>query len=793
MSVSSQTSLQAESEARLRFEMVLADVCSQFVNVAASDVDSKIENAQRVICESLGIDHSSVWQVAEENSDLPVMTHVYRDPNLKPLPIHPSVKEYFPWSSSKILNNETVCVPNTATLPPEAATDRKSWEEYGIHSSLIIPLTVGGGPLVGVLAFDSKEERDWLEPLQRRLQILAHVFAQALDRKHAERKLRESEGRQKRHEEKLREYERAIENAEEMIAVVDREYRYLIANRQFLKLRNKTREQVVGRFAHEVLQEGVFEAEVKPRLDECFKGKIVRYEMKYTYPELGERDVLVSYFPIEGAIGIDRAVCILQDITERKRAEQEFSKANERLRLALEAGSAGGWDFDLRTGKNVWFGKAHAQLGMTHDETLGSVAEFWARVHEDDRARLEHALQISNEKHDEFAEDFRVVWRDGTTHWLRSRGRHYYSGNGEPERMLGICIDITESKRAEEALKESETRFRLVADTAPVMIWMSGLDKKPSYFSQLWLDFTGFSETDLQNRFAEIVHPDDYQQCNEVYCQGFDQRQPFRKECRLRRHDGQYRWMLDIGVPRFHKDGSFAGYIGSCIDVTDRKLAEDALTNMSRKLVEAQEQERARIGRELHDDINQRLAMLALGLEQLQANPSEVQSHLQELRKQTTELSNDVQALSHDLHSSQLEYLGVVAGMKSWCKEFGERQGMQIDCRHDVRSTLPQEIGLCLFRVLQEALHNAAKHSGVKRIEVQLHEEASEIHLIVRDLGKGFDIEAARQGRGLGLTSMRERVRLVNGTITIDSKPMGGTTIHVRVPLEADQAQRAAG
>ena len=132
--------------------------------------------------------------------------------------------------------------------------------------------------------------------------------------------------------------------------------------------------------------------------------------------------------------------------------------------------------------------------------------------------------------------------------------------------------------------------------------------------------------------------------------------------------------------------------------------------------------------------------------------------------------------------------------MKNWCKEFGRRQGMQIDCTQAVRSTLPQEIGLCLFRVLQEALHNAAKHSGVKRIEVQLHEESGEIHLTIRDLGKGFDVETAKKGRGLGLTSMQERIRLVNGKMAIESKPMGGTTIHVRVPFGSEKfSERAVG
>lgn len=186
--------------------------------------------------------------------------------------------------------------------------------------------------------------------------------------------------------------------------------------------------------------------------------------------------------------------------------------------------------------------------------------------------------------------------------------------------------------------------------------------------------------------------------------------------------------------------------------------------------------------------------MLVVELDQLQDNPFEVQSRVQELRNRTAQLSHDVQAMSHDLHSSKLEYLGVVAGIRSWCKEFGERQKVEIDFNSDAPSSLPFEIGLSLFRVLQEALHNAIKYSGVRRIEVQLREGSGEIHLVVSDLGKGFDLEEALHGKGLGLTSMRERVRLVNGTITIESKPMGGTTIHARVPLHSVQgSQRAAG
>jgi len=221
--------------------------------------------------------------------------------------------------------------------------------------------------------------------------------------------------------------------------------------------------------------------------------------------------------------------------------------------------------------------------------------------------------------------------------------------------------------------------------------------------------------------------------------------------------------------------------------VEDRKVVGERLASLSRGLIRAQEQERARIGRELHDDINQRLAILAIGLEQLQDDPSKARTSMQGIRNQVMEISSDVQALSHELHSSKLEYLGVVVAMKSWCREFAEKQTMEIDFNSDVQTVLPLDIGLSLYRVLQEALHNVVKHSGVKSVEVQLREDAGEIHLIVSDLGRGFDVEAAMEGRGLGLTSMRERMGLVSGNLTVKSKPTGGVTIHARVPLEPEQ------
>jgi PAS domain S-box-containing protein len=309
--------------------------------------------------------------------------------------------------------------------------------------------------------------------------------------------------------------------------------------------------------------------------------------------------------------------------------------------------------------------------------------------------------------------------------------------------------------------------------------------------SERWCADYGVEATQILGRSHYEVFPEVPERWKEMHRRTL-RGETFRSDEDRWEHEGRTTWLRWEILPWKTQTGIVGGILIFAEDITHRKQMEEALSVMSRKLIAAQEQERARIGRELHDDINQRLAMLAVELEQLQQNPSEVHTRLQEVRQQATELSNDVQALSHELHSSKLEYLGVVAGIKSWCNEFTERQKIEIEFTSDVSSTLPSDIGLCLFRVLQEATHNAVKYSGVKRVQVQLLEDSGEIHLMIVDSGKGFDVEAASRGKGLGLTSMRERVRLVNGTITIESMPMGGTTIHVRVPLASEyQAERA--
>jgi PAS domain S-box-containing protein len=344
---------------------------------------------------------------------------------------------------------------------------------------------------------------------------------------------------------RLQKFEQAVDGLEEMIAVVDREYRYRIANNKFLQMRKMTKEQVVGRFAYQVLNERVFDTVIKPKLDECFKGKVIRYEMKYVYPDLGERDILVSYFPVEGVHGVDRVVSIIQDITGRKRVEE-------------------------------------------------------------------------------------------------------------------------------------------------------------------------------------------------------------------------------------------------------------ALRGMHRKLIEAHEEERTWIARELHDDISQRLAFLSMALsalrQRLPASAVELVRDMEKVRKQAINLGRDIQALSHRFHSPRLELLGLTKATTALCSELSERQGVKIDFKaENVARKLPNEVALCLFRVLQEALQNAIKHSGSRHFQVWLQGRPDEIELTVQDSGRGFEPDEATNGPGLGLTSMRERMGLVNGQLSIDSKLKRGTTIRALAPIDSQKNSATAG
>lgn len=225
-----------------------------------------------------------------------------------------------------------------------------------------------------------------------------------------------------------------------------------------------------------------------------------------------------------------------------------------------------------------------------------------------------------------------------------------------------------------------------------------------------------------------------------------------------------------------------------------RAESEEALCSINRKLLDAAERESGRIARELDYDVGPRLSILAVELAQIQeelpVSASEVRDRAAGLQGRALELSADVHALSHRLHCSKNEYLGIARAMRGFCREFAHRHEVNVNFSgEDLATQVPPEISVCLFRVLQEALQNAVEHSGVRSFEVELFGTSEVVHLAVHDLGTGFDPKQAISSQGLGLTSMQERMKLVNGNFSIDSEPGGGTTIHAWVPLRNDHAE----
>jgi len=484
-------------------------------------------------------------------------------------------------------------------------------------------------------------------------------------------------------------------------------------------------------------------------------------------------------------------LAMVEDITDKKTSLDREHELLETLDLVTKQMTAGvtRCSSDLQY---LWANQAYADwIQRPLSEVIGHpiVEILGAQAFEALRPYFRRVLD-GDDVHYERETPFQGIGK----RWTSVTYRPTLDLNGIVTGWVAVVLDVTARKRAEEALRESEEKFRSVFRDAGVGMVIVSLEGRFLGANTEFCGYLGYTEEELREKTVEsITLADDWPALSKKLQELLAGRSSFRwfdKRC-LHKSGRIVHTQSSASLIR-SSDGAPQYFVGEVLDVTSRIEAESALSEMTRKLIAAQELERARIGRELHDDINQRLALLAMELEQLQENPSEIDSRAQELRRQTIEISDDVQALSHDLHSSKLEYLGVAAGIRSWCKEFAERQKMDIDFKSTLRNVPPIEVGRTLLRVLQEALHNASKHSGAKRADVRLREQSGEIHMIISDSGKGFELDPALRGKGLGLTSMQERVRLLRGTILIKSKPLGGTTIHVRVPTESEPALRRA-
>jgi PAS domain S-box-containing protein len=494
----------------------------------------------------------------------------------------------------------------------------------------------------------------------------------------------------------------------------------------------------------------------------------------------------------------DTNLVTLIDLTERKRQEAILRESEERLRVAAEVGRMYAWEWDPATDSVLRSAECADILGFGNAAGGGIAKDYLSLVHPDDRSELWSLVDALTPENPVYRTQYRRFRPDGALLWLEESGRAIFDGDGRMVRLVGMTADISERKRAEAALKESEDRYRDLVEHSQDLMCTHNLKGRLLSVNPAVARALGYEIWELlRMSIPDLLAPRERPLFDAFMAQ-------------IRRDGvsaGSMRVMTRAGEERiweYHntlriEDVPEPIVRGMARDVSDRKRAEKALhhsntelaeaqLSVSRRLIEAQEQERTRIARDLHDDFGQRLALLTIELELLQQYspdlPAEVRCRIGDLRKQTSKIATDIQSLSHRLHSSKLEYVGLAAALRGFCQEFGEQQKVGIDfTTRDLPTLLLPDISLGLFRVLQEALHNAAKHSGVRHFEVRLWGTSDEIHLTVSDFGTGFDPEVAKKSRGLGLISMEERLKLLDGTFSIESQPKGGTRVHACVPL----------
>jgi two-component system, LuxR family, sensor kinase FixL len=353
-----------------------------------------------------------------------------------------------------------------------------------------------------------------------------------------------------------------------------------------------------------------------------------------------------------------------------------------------------------------------------------------------------------------------------------------------------LSRDVLRAAQLGRELGESERRLSLATEAANLGIWIHDLPRDEIWASAKWrelLGFTKFERLDLEC-FLQRLHRDDRERIREAFTQATQHTGHYEEEYRVMLPNGQIRWIASRGNVEF-SEGQAVLRRGASLDITRRKEAEEAAQSLSGRLIDAQETERKRLARELHDDLSQNLAFLAVELDIFGQKPpvasNDVSKRMQELSTQVRNMSSSVHRLSHELHPAKLEQLGLMAAVRGFCRDFSSAHNVAIEfVPHDVPRSVPDDIALCLYRVVQEGLQNVVKHSGATSAKVELSCGDSELCLVVSDRGRGFDSSVKTHEGSLGLISMRERVRLVRGRISVQSRKGEGTRIMVQVPLD---------
>lgn len=631
-----------------------------------------------------------------------------------------------------------------------------------------------------------------------------------------------------------------LDAAPDAMFVVTERGHIVAANRQAVALFGYSDAELVNRPIEMLLPERYRASHVghrenffrKPTVRSMGTGRSLRAVNKNGH----EFPVDISISPLE-ADGALLSLCSVRDVTARERGKQELE---ERLRferliadisarfVGLPANEIDGQIENVLQQVGEFLDVDRAALGEFTDDkqslcfthcwaaegcerypkgfTLKSTLLDLANLIRGDVVSFSHPLELPGEVERVFCHRWRIKSdlamplcvageSIGVIAWETVREHRLWTESVIHRAKLAVEIfaNALKRKQAERALRESELRFHQLAENIDQVFWFIALDPiRVLYVSPAFERIWEVSARELYQdpeAWVKIIHENDRRRVQQRFADWVSgRRDHYDIEYRIVNPSGRTRWILDRGAAIHGNPDELRWATGIAEDISQRKEAEQKLKTLGGRLIHAQEQERARIARELHDDMNQQLALFAVELEMLAQSPpdssAEIGRRIMDLAASVKKLSSGVHRLSHRLHPSKLDRLGLAKAVNSLCQELSTQYDIRIGWSHDgIPRSLPSELALNLFRVVQEALQNVVKHSGAKEAEVCLTMTDDSLHLEISDSGHGFDPESVAISGGIGLVSMDERVRFIGGDLLVDSQPGDGSRIHVRVPL----------
>jgi len=556
-----------------------------------------------------------------------------------------------------------------------------------------------------------------------------------------------------------------------------RDGRFIDVNAAFERQSGYTRDEVVGKTVRELRLWADDQDFAAVMADSLARQKVADREVRL---RTKSGRLVTAVYSVE-VIHVGGEPCALaagEDITDRLRMERALRESEAKFRSVSDLAACAIWI--LQDGRIVYLNQSVENItGYSHEELLAMDAQ--ELVHPDFRETL-RARVTANRTLSNF--QYKIRTKSGEERWLELTD-NFISYEGRAA-ILCSAFDITAAKRAEIELQERTLYLESLIANSPLGIVVKDEERRVLFCNPAFEQMFQYSQADLQGKdLDDFIAPHAREEAvrlsNSVQHGGMAQARTQRV-----RKDGTFLDVELYGVRVYSGDKFVASFV-IYQDITERKKSEEKLLSLRNRIARAQEEERARIARDLHDDTGQRLALLSIDLEQLKQASIKLKSsltqQLEALVKAASEITSDVHNVSRRLHPSQVELLGLVPALSNFCKDFSARNGMEIQFYHEsLHSKPPQDAALCLFRVAQEAIRNVQKHSGTRNALVQLDENSGSVRLRVSDHGAGFDPDASEHPQGLGLLSMQERLHSLGGELFVHSRPGGGTCIEACIP-----------